>query len=76
MSSECDSVLWQLEELDRATQMAEQDFARFKVRVPGVRRRAGRGGGRRRGVAFPIDSHLCQRRCGNAGGGGVPSHPL
>ena len=29
--SECESVLWQLEELDRATAMAEQDFMRFKV---------------------------------------------
>ena len=29
--SECESVFWQLEELDRATAMAEQDFMRFKV---------------------------------------------
>ena len=29
--TECDSVKWQLEELDRATQMAERDFVRFKV---------------------------------------------
>lgn len=29
--SECESVCWQLEELDRATAMAEQDFMRFKV---------------------------------------------
>ena len=31
ITSECESVLWQLEELDRATAMAEQDFMRFKV---------------------------------------------
>jgi SYP6 family syntaxin len=31
IASECASVLWQLEELDRATAMAEQDFMRFKV---------------------------------------------
>lgn len=29
--TECDSVKWQLEELDRATAMAERDFVRFKV---------------------------------------------
>jgi len=29
--SECESVFWQLDELDRATAMAERDFARFKV---------------------------------------------
>ena len=31
ITSECESVQWQLEELDRATAMAEQDFMRFKV---------------------------------------------
>lgn len=31
ITSECESVFWQLEELDRATAMAEQDFMRFKV---------------------------------------------
>lgn len=28
---ECESVMWQLGELDRATSLAEQDFARFKI---------------------------------------------
>ena len=31
VATECESVLWQLEELDRATAMAENDYARFKV---------------------------------------------
>lgn len=31
ITTECDSVKWQLEELDRATAMAERDFVRFKV---------------------------------------------
>eukprot|EP00740_Mantoniella_antarctica_P003202 CAMPEP_0181365480 /NCGR_PEP_ID=MMETSP1106-20121128/10091_1 /TAXON_ID=81844 /ORGANISM="Mantoniella antarctica, Strain SL-175" /LENGTH=239 /DNA_ID=CAMNT_0023480561 /DNA_START=153 /DNA_END=872 /DNA_ORIENTATION=+ len=31
IASECESVTWQLEELDRATAMAAQDFMRFKV---------------------------------------------
>lgn len=31
VATECESVLWQLEELDRATGMAERDFDRFKV---------------------------------------------
>ena len=31
ITTECDSVKWQLEELDRATGMAERDFDRFKV---------------------------------------------
>ena len=31
VTTECESVLWQLEELDRATAMAENDYARFKV---------------------------------------------
>ncbi len=29
--TECDSVVWQLEELNRATGMAERDFVRFRV---------------------------------------------